>query len=275
MHVAQFNEDASVRRLRWAVAGFMLFCGALTLIGQPATFWHHPGTAMRWDGLPIDAPLNASFEFFLGKGWGAYAATYLLYVVSVFGAISLLPRRPAFATGFAFLFGHFYGLSNWMVVRWHLGISGTMVAALALGIVVMLCIDGDIVPNAKRVRWLPIAALFGDMTATLIGQPQGYWLNPHIVHEANTASRFFLEQGWAAYVLYDFVLAVGLYWLIQALPRGAAFAVALAVALEGYAGASNWLFYEWRLGLAVPVFYGALLGIALAMLLLSPQRKDQ
>ena len=42
----------------------------------------------------------------------------------------------------------------------------------------------------------------------------------------------------------------------------------LGMALGGFCGASNWLFYEWRLGLQAPLIYAMLLSIVIVGLVL-------
>ena len=251
------------------MAAFLALCGAATLLGQPAAFWRHPELATRWDGLSIHAATNPSFEFFLGHGWDTYVAVYLLYALAVFAVVSILPARLSLFAAFTAVFGHFNGLSNWLGVRWHLGLQGALIVAVPLAFAVMFCVmsSAPSAANARRVRWLAAAALFGDLTATLIGQPHGYWLNPHVVHEANSVSRYFLEHGWALYMLYDIVLAAGLVVFVGALPPASGFAIALIFVFAGFAGVSNWFFYEWRWGIAACVLYGALLSAILTMML--------
>ncbi len=41
----KFTTDQTIRRLRWVMAGVLLFDTVNTLLGQSSTYWQHPGTA--------------------------------------------------------------------------------------------------------------------------------------------------------------------------------------------------------------------------------------
>jgi hypothetical protein len=118
MPFIKFTSDQIVGRLRWVMIGAMLFSMVNTLSGQPESFWHHPETAIRGDGLSIHDKTNHTFEFYLGQGWPAYLGASLLYLLAAFLAVSVLPRMAALITIFSLLFGHFFGASNWLAVRW-------------------------------------------------------------------------------------------------------------------------------------------------------------
>jgi hypothetical protein len=64
MPLIKFTDDQIVKRLRWAMIAVMLFSLFNTLAGQPRSFWHHPETAIRGDGLSIHNETNHTFEFF-------------------------------------------------------------------------------------------------------------------------------------------------------------------------------------------------------------------
>src|SRR5450755_167441 len=67
MHSFKLSDDPTVKRLRWVMVGAILFSLINTLAGQPASFWHQPATAIRFDGLPIHSQTNPMFDFFLSR----------------------------------------------------------------------------------------------------------------------------------------------------------------------------------------------------------------
>jgi hypothetical protein len=209
-----FTRDQIVKRLRWVMLGTMLFSAVNTLAGQPQSFWRHPETAIRGDGLSIYNPTNHTFDFFLGHGWLAYAVTCLIYFAAAFVLVSILPRMAALVAIFSFIFGHYYGGSNWLAARWHTGVQGPMIYNAVLGATIALTAfpaPGTAVRAVKRLRWVMMGATLLDFINTLIGQPGSYWLHPETVHEANAASRFFLAHGWTAFAAYDLFYIGGLF----------------------------------------------------------------
>jgi hypothetical protein len=214
--------------------------------------------------------------FFLGHGWLAYVATCLVYMAAAFVLVSILPRMAALVAIFSFIFGHYYGGSNWLAVRWHTGVDGPMLYNAVLGATITLTAfpapgvaagaagagtdaAGVAVRAVKRLRWVMAGATLLDFINTLIGQPGSYWLHPETVHEANAASRFFLAHGWTAFAAYDLFYIGGLFLLVSVLLTTAALICIFAFTLGAFAGGSNWFFYEWRLGMQAPVIYGVVL----------------
>jgi hypothetical protein len=200
------TSDKTTKRLRRIMIAVLLFSAILTLSGQPESYWHHPQTAIRGDGLSIGNATNHGFEFFLGRGWQAFIMTSMLYLAGAFLLVSLLPRKAALIAIFSFIFGHYFGETNWLVVRWHLGIGGASIYALVLALMLVLSAFPKPGPNTNRViralRWVMVGAMSLDMINTLLGQPPGYWHHPETVHEANNFSRFLLSRGWYAYLFH-------------------------------------------------------------------------
>lgn len=265
-----------INRLRWVMLGVMLFSMVATLAGQPPDFWRHPQSAMRFDGLSIYNHTNAKFEFLLGHGWAPYVIACLAYFTAAFALVSALPKKLGLTAIFAFIFGHFYGGSSWLATRWHAGFGGLTVYALTLAAALAFAItpvvkDGRLV--LMRLRWIAVAALLMDFTNTLIGQPHSYWQNPAAVYEGNALSRYFLLHGWWAFCMYDMAYCVVILWLAASLPRNGAFMSTFAFLLGGYAGASNWFFYVWRMGIAAPILYGTVLSAIMVALVFSDSRE--
>ena len=252
--------------------GTMLFSAVNTLAGQPQSFWQHPETAIRGDGLSIYNSTNHTFDFFLAHGWLAYATACLIYMAAAFLLVSILPRMVALVAIFSFIFGHYYGGSNWLAVRWHYGTGGPAMYGIALAAILTLTAfpaRETAIRAVKRLRWVMAGATLLDFINTLIGQPGSYWLHPETVHEANAASRFFLAHGWTAFAAYDLFYIGGLVLLASILPTTIALICIFAFTLGAFAGGSNWFFYEWRLGMQAPVIYGVVLSGVIVMLAFS------
>ena len=262
-HRVELSGDRVVKRLRWVMVGAMLFSAINTLLGQPQSFWSSPQTAMRGDGLSIHNPTNHTFEFFLGHGWMAYVAACLVYVAGTFLLVSILPRKAALVADLSFIFGHYYGSCNWLAVRWHLGFNGVALYGLVLSAAIAWAVSpipgqvGDRI--IRRLRWVMIGVMFFDPLVTLIGQPGSYWAHPGTVHEGNAFWRSFMLRGWPDYVLMDLLYCLGAFWLASNLPRFLAVLSIFAFTLGHFLGASNWSFYDWRLGMETPVLYGIVL----------------
>jgi hypothetical protein len=59
----------------------------------------------------------------------------LVYISVVFFLVSILPRRLALVSIFAFIFGHYYGASGWLEYYWHFGINAPIIYGIILGVV--------------------------------------------------------------------------------------------------------------------------------------------
>jgi len=269
MPIFTFTTDPIVKRLRWAMLGIMLFSVINTLSGQPESFWHHPETAIRGDGLSIYNETNSTFNFFLGYGWLPYLITSLIYLSVALLLVSILSRKIALVAMFSIIFGHYFGATNWLAVRWHLGINSSNIYGLVVAPVIVFSAFPTISSNSdqiiKRIRWVMLVPMLLDMINTLIGQPPSYWLHSETVHEANEISRFFLIHGWYAYVLWSVFYFSGIFWLVLILQRRLAFISIFYFTLGHFVGASNWFFYEWRMGMETPVIFGVVLSILITL----------
>ena len=252
------------------MTGAILFCMVNTLSGQPESYWHHPETAIRGDGLSIGNETNHSFDFFLGRGWVPYLLACLIYLSAAFSFVSLLPRKAALTAIFSFLFGHFFEANNWLVVRWHLGLNATTMYGFVLATIIVFAIFPTMSSTAgqivKRLRWVMLVPMFLDMINTLVGQPSSYWLNGETAHEANEVSRFFLIRGWYAYVSWDIIYFAAAFWFVSILPRRLALICIFIFTFVHFVGASNWFFYEWRMGIETPAIFGVILSILITLL---------
>jgi hypothetical protein len=268
MPIIKFTDDQFVKRLRWVMVGAILFSVVLTLAGQPDSFWQHPETAMRGDGLSIYNATNHTFEFFLGQGWQAFILASMVYISAAFVLVSILPRTTALIVIFSFILGHSFGATNWLSVRWHLGTNSGLLYILVVAPMALLAFPNNN-PNAdqiiKRLRWVMVSAMALDMTNTLLGQPPSYWHHPETPYESNPISYFFLARGWYAYVLWDLFYFSGVFWLVSVLSQRWALICISFFTLTGFVGGSCWYFYVWRMGMEAPVIYGIALSVIIVL----------
>ena len=96
---------------------------AITLLGQPSSYWHDPHTARE---------ATALFAWFMRRGIAWYLGFILLYLTGVTVLIRLLPRQAAIITGLVFLLSHYFAACTWLVLRFDLGMSGPIIYAVVL-----------------------------------------------------------------------------------------------------------------------------------------------
>ena len=270
--MTQIDELQLVKRLRWTAIVLVAVGAALTLAAQPSRFWSLPKTAIRFDGLPIHNTTNPMFDFFLGHGWLAYLAGVGLYGAIIWLLPTVLPKRLAMVTELAVILGLSYSESNWVVVRWHTGTAGAEFyiagVALVLTLAVLPVVHDREGEGLRLLCWLMTLTTTVDGAFTLNGQPASYWRDTLTVHEANPLAKFFLETGWWAYAAYIVALIAVPWFLSMRVPRGTGWVIVLGTTLGGLVGGSNWLFYEWRLGLQAPILYSLVLSVMIVWLLL-------
>jgi hypothetical protein len=134
-----------VKRMRWLMLAAILVDSALTLMGQPGSYWLRPETANE---------ANPFFRVFLARGWLDYIVFDIFYIAGAFLLVSALSRMPALISILAFVFGHFYGASTWLFYRWRLGAEAPwMYAVLLSAVIVWLGFRGD----EKSGRSNPVA----------------------------------------------------------------------------------------------------------------------
>jgi hypothetical protein len=259
------TNDEIVKRLSLVMICVMLFGILISLSGQPGSYWHHPETAIRGDGLSIYNPTNRTFEFFIGQGWLPYLIASLIYLSAAFLIVSFLPRTAALIVIFSFIFGHSYGAINWLAVRWQLGIGASSIYSVALSALIVYSAFPKLNPGTDKIikmfRWAAPGTVLIDFINTLLGQPAGYFIHPELVHEGNQVSRFFLMQGWYAFIFYILIYLSGILWLISILPLRIALICIFFFIIVGFAGASNWYYFVWRMGMESPVIFGMILSI--------------
>jgi hypothetical protein len=130
----KLTNDKVVQRLRWVMVGVMLFDTLNTILGQPASYWQHPATAEEGDPF---------FYFFLSHGLFVYLLFSLVYFVSIFLIVSVIPRRTGLMVIFAFILGHFLGAASWPAYRWHFGVLGLIIYGILLSVLIVLAAFPD------------------------------------------------------------------------------------------------------------------------------------
>ncbi len=243
----------------------MLFSVVNTLAGQPSGFWHHPETAIRGDGLSIHNPTNHAFEFFLGRGWAAYLMTSLVYFSVVSFLVSILSRRMALIAIFSVLFGHYFGTSLWLEVRWDSGLTGAFLYGVSLSAAVVVSVFPTLEVSSdtivKRLRWVMVGVIFLDFANTLLGQPSSFWTRPETCQESDPFVHAILSRGWPAFCLLALVYTASVFRLVAVVSGKTGLIVGLALVLIHFLTASSWFFYRWRLGMEAPAVYGAVLSV--------------
>jgi hypothetical protein len=272
-----FDFKHRIRPFYWVLFGAVIFDMVNTLAGQPESFWRHPETAIRFDGLSINNLTNHFFVFFLGQGWPVYLFTCITYLIALFLLVHRLPWRISIITMLSVIFAHYYQASNWLAIRWHMGMQGPFFYGLVISSAIAILTFPSMRSSKaiQRLRWIMVFAMLTDAVVTLWGQPSGYWLHPAIVDEGNEVSRFFLTRGWYAYLFEQALICIGVFWLISVLPTTWGFITALSFTFAGFTGASNWFFYRWILGLEAPIIFGMVLSSAIVLLSLCLAKKGE
>lgn len=116
-------------KLLWLLSVVIVFDFGITLLGQPASYWHHPHTAD--EGNPV-------FRWFMIRGVVVYFAFILGYVAGVVALVSRLPRQAAIITGLVFLLSHYFAGSTWLDFHFHLNMVGPAIYALVLSVGLLL-----------------------------------------------------------------------------------------------------------------------------------------
>ena len=117
------NFDLLVKRWRWVMAATMLVDLAITLHGQPPSYWRDPSTAFE---------PNHIVHAVMTRGWGVLAAVAIAYIAALVSVVSFISRNAGFITVLIFVFVHFYAASTWLDMRWNLGMNGPILYGIIL-----------------------------------------------------------------------------------------------------------------------------------------------
>ena len=117
--------------------------------------------------------------------------------------------------------------------------------------------------SIKRLRWVMVGALVGDLTVTFAGQQVSYWRNPSTVHETNRLVAPILSRGMLPTLLLAAFGVAGLLFTVSVLPKRWALILILAVTLSCYYGISSWLVMDFHLGSAAEMVGAVILAVVL------------
>ena len=113
------------KKLLFLLAAVIAFDFAVTILGQPHSYWLDPQTAH--EGNPV-------FRWFMIHGATCYFAFIAAYIAGVVGLVSRLPRQTAIVVGLVFLLTHYFAASSWLAFHFHFDLAGPVVYALVLSV---------------------------------------------------------------------------------------------------------------------------------------------
>jgi len=108
---------------------------AITLLGQPSSYWRDPHTAR--EGNPL-------FAWFMVRGLSWYLPCIFGYTAGVVYLVKSLPRRAGLTTGLAFLLAHYFAGCTWLLLRFDFGMTGPAVYAIALSVAVVSVVQSAV-----------------------------------------------------------------------------------------------------------------------------------
>ena len=118
------------RRMRWIMLATMMIDLALTLHGQPRSYWRDPATALE---------PNPPVRYLMQMGVLPFLVVVILYCGIAFALVSFLPSWIGYVTALVFSFGHFYAGSTWLEARMGWGMTGVYIYAVPLALAIALC----------------------------------------------------------------------------------------------------------------------------------------
>jgi hypothetical protein len=251
-------------RLRLIMVAAMLFDMVVTLFSQSENWSLHPQTAFE---------SNTLFHFFLVLGPAAYVFLFLIYILTAFLLVSVLPRVFALGVLFSFLFCHYFRAVCWLDYHGDLGMNIVIAYACLLGYMIMSGgfsgADVSMLHAVRKLRWLMLAILIFDSTCTLSGQPATYWQDPQNANEGFFIARFFITKGVGIYLLYDMAIFSIYFFLVSRLSAPVGMVVCITVILSYFFGASTWINNGWHFSAEGPVIFGTIIAFVFAVLAFS------
>lgn len=113
------------KQLLFLLAGVIAVDFAVTILGQPHSYWVDPRTAH--EGNPV-------FRWFMFRGAACYFAFIAAYIAGVVALVSRLPRQTAIVVGMVFLLTHYFAASSWIAFHFHFDLVGPVVYAVVLSV---------------------------------------------------------------------------------------------------------------------------------------------
>lgn len=118
-----------VKKLRWMMVGAMLFDMINTILGQPASYWHHPETAN--EGFSLS-------RFFIMQGWEIFLLYDLIFFSLFFFLVSSIPKRPALVLVIGLILSYYFGACTWINNGWHVSAEGPVLYGIVLSAIFVL-----------------------------------------------------------------------------------------------------------------------------------------
>jgi len=115
-----------IRRWRWVMMAMILADITLTLVGQPREYWTDPSKVHEGNEL---------FHFIMSKGAAVSILVDVFYLLGAFLFVSKLPVRLGTALMLSLMFGHYFGASSWLYMRFHLGAAGVISYGVLIAVV--------------------------------------------------------------------------------------------------------------------------------------------
>lgn len=115
-----------IRRCRWVMMAVILCDMTLTMIGQPSAYWTDPSKVDEGNKL---------FHAIMSKGPVVSIAVDALYLLGAYLLVTKLPVRLATALMLALMFGHYFGASSWLYMRFKLGAAGVISYGVLIAVV--------------------------------------------------------------------------------------------------------------------------------------------
>jgi hypothetical protein len=113
------------KKLLFLLAAVIAIDFAVTILGQPHSYWHDAQTAHEG---------NPAFRWFMVQGWPCYFAFITAYIAGVLGLVSRLPKQTATVVGLVFLLTHYFAASSWLAFHFHFDLVGPVVYAIVLSV---------------------------------------------------------------------------------------------------------------------------------------------
>ena len=123
------KTEEGIKRIRWVMVFTLLSDTAITLLGQPASYWRDPATVVEGNHL-----MRSVFS-------QGIIPTLFFLVLSLYGLsylVSILPKKLALTIILFFTLSGYFGISSWLYTRFHMGSSGEIICAFVIAVILVL-----------------------------------------------------------------------------------------------------------------------------------------
>ena len=126
------KSNPATTRLSWIMLGLMVCDFALTLGGQPASYWKDHSKPLEFNSLVAWA---------MRHGPTAVIALWCVYAALAVALVNLLPGRLGMIAALTFTLAHFCAASGWIVYRFDFRLTGLYVFSLVVAAVLVIGLD--------------------------------------------------------------------------------------------------------------------------------------